>query len=348
MYMKRIFSLIIFGFITVAFAFSQADLQPVAVVRLTKSEPITVKQYRTEVDRVEKQTGRALTSSERRQVLDLMINERLAMQAAERDRITVTDNEINQQIQQLRSNMAQSLGRQPTDAEFSQAVRNETGLELPGFREQLRKQLVIQKYIMEKKKDFFGTIKDPTDEEVNNSYVLIKSQLVRPETVRFSMIQIPFTDNTSKIKAKEIADRLVRDIGTNAAKFDEALLKGQVPNAEYQAGDGGYLPRNLQAQQLVGNDFMNLAFSLKQGEVSRMIESARSYQMIKITETYLQKNLELDDIIDLPTRITVREYIKSSIMGERQQAAIEQATQEIVTELRTGTPYQIFEANLNL
>ena len=346
--MKRILSILIFGIFIAVFAFGQADLQPVAIVRLTKSEPITVKQYRTELERVEKQTGRPLTANERRQVLDLMINERLAVQAAERDRITVTDNEINQQIQELRNSMTQSLGRQPTEAEFAQAVRNETGLELPAFREQLRKQLIIQKYIMEKKRDSFSNIKVPSEQEINDSYLLAKSQLVRPETVRFSMIQIPFTDNASKLKAKEIADRLVREIGSSAAKFDEALLKGQVANAEYQAGDGGYLPRNLQAQQLVGTEFINTAFSLKQGEVSRLLEGQRGYQMIKITETYVQKNLELDDIFQLGTRITVREYIGNSILQERQQAAIEIATQEIVAELRTGTPYQIIEANLNL
>jgi len=348
MNMKRIINLLIFTIVIASFGFAQADLQPVAIVRLTRSEPITVKQFRTQVERVESQTGRPLTSAEKRQVLDLMFNEKLAMQAAERDRITVTENEINQQIQQLRNSMTQSLGRAPTEAEFAMAVRNETGYDLPAFREELRKQLTIQKYIMEKKKDSFANIKEPTEEEIRNSYVFARSQLVRPDTVRFSMIQVPFTDAVSKIKAKEIADRLAREIGNNPSKFDEAILRGQVANAEYLAGDGGYLPRNLEAVQVVGTEFINTAFALKQGEVSRFMEGQRGFQMIKITETYTQKNLELDDIFQLGTRMTVREYIGSSILQERQQAAIEVATQEIVAELRTGNPYQILEANLNL
>ncbi|MCL2479508.1 MAG: peptidyl-prolyl cis-trans isomerase [Treponema sp.] len=346
--MKKILYLVIFTFVISGLAFSQADLQPVAVVNLTKSEPITVKQFRTEVDRMAKQAGRALTATEQRQVLDVMINEKLAMQAAEQDKITVSDSEVNQQLQALRNNLAQSLGRNPTDAEFSQAVMNDTGLDLPAFRDQLKKQITMQKYIMDKKKDLLTNIPDPTDQEVTDAYNLYKSQFVRPDTVRFSMIQIPFTDDASKAKAKVIADRLSQTIGTDPAKFDDALLKGQVPNAEYQAGDAGYLPRNPQAVQMVGADFINMAFSLKQGEVSKMIESARSYQMIKITEAYTQKTLELDDIFDLASRTTVRDYIKSSLLGQRQQAAIDQASQEIVTELRTGNPFQIIEANLNL
>jgi parvulin-like peptidyl-prolyl isomerase len=269
------------------------------------------------------------------------------MQASERDKITVSDNDVNTQLTQLKNNMAQSLGRQPTDAEFGQAIRNETGLDLPAFREQLKKQLLIQKYLVEKKKDTISSLKVPTEDEIRNAYNLSKSQMVRPETVRFSMIQVAFTDAASKTKAKEIADRLAREIGTNTARFDENLAKGQTPTAEFQSGDGGYLPRNAQAQQVVGADFMNTAFNLKQGEVSKVIEGGRGYQIIKITETYEQKNLELDDIFQLGTKMTVRDYIGNSILQEREQAAIEKATQELVTELRAGNPYQIMEANIN-
>ena len=348
MYMKRIISLVLLSFVIVTFGFTQQlDLQPVAIVRLTTSEPITVKQLRTEVERVESQSGRPLNAAERRQVLDLMINERLALQAAARDRVAVTDNEVNQQLQMLRESMVQTLGRQPTDAEFAQAVRNETGLDLPAFREQLRKQLTIQKYLIEKNQANFAAIAEPTEQEIYNAYVLIRSQLVRPDTVRFSMIHVPFTDTASRTRARTLAEQISRDIGSNPSKFDEYVLRGQVQNAEYQAGDGGYLPRNLQAQQIFGNDFMTTAFSLRQGEVSRLMENPFGFQIIKITETYEQKNLELSDIYQLGTRMTVRDFIGGTILQERQEAAIERATQDLVDELRAGTPYQIIEANLN-
>ncbi|MDR2535922.1 MAG: SurA N-terminal domain-containing protein, partial [Treponema sp.] len=251
--MKRFISMMLIGMVAAVLGFGQTDLQPVAIVRLSKSEPITVKQFRTEVERMEKQAGRSLTADERRQVLDVMINERLAIQAAERDKITVSENEINQQIQQLRSSLVQQLGRQPTDPEFAAAVRNETGLEVPVFREQLRKQLITQKYLMFKKDSLLKSIKTPTDLDIQNAYNLYKAQFVRPESVRFSMIQVPFgTDTGAKTKARELAERLIREIGANPAKFDETMIKGQGPNAGYQGGDGGYLPRNAQAQQVVG------------------------------------------------------------------------------------------------
>jgi parvulin-like peptidyl-prolyl isomerase len=329
-------------------AFAQSDLQPAAIVNLTKSEPITVKQLRTEVDRMEKGSGRPLNAEERRQVLDVMINEKLALQAAERDKVTISENELNQQFQQLRTGMVQAIGRQPTDAEFATAVRNQTGLEVPAFREQLRRQLVIQKYLLSQKQNILESVEVPSENDIKDAYNLARSQFVRPDTVRFSMIQINYgSDAAAKTKAKELADKLSREIGASPAKFDEVALRGQAPNSGYQAGDGGYLPRNPEAQQIVGADFINTAFNLKQGEVSKLMEGSRGYQIIKITETYEMKNLDMDDIFQLGTRVTVRDYIGNTMLQQRQQEILAQASQELVTELRAGKTFQVFEKNLS-
>ncbi|MCL2128119.1 MAG: SurA N-terminal domain-containing protein, partial [Treponema sp.] len=172
--MKRLLFFILLSSFFAALAFAQADLQPAAIVNLTKSEPITVKQFRTEVERMEKSTRRTLNDKERRDVLDVMINERLAIQAAEKDKITISENEITQQINQLKTQMVQAIGRQPTDAEFATAIKNETGLELPAFRDQVRRQLVVQKYLMSKKQSTIENIKIPSEDEISNTYGLTK------------------------------------------------------------------------------------------------------------------------------------------------------------------------------
>ena len=345
--MKRISLFILFSCLLAAWGFAQADLQPAAIVNLIRSEPITVKQFRTEVERMEKNAQQTLSKDDRLRILDVMINERLVIQAAERDKVTVADNELNPQINQLRTQMAQTIGRQPTDAEFATAIRNETGLELAAFRDQMRRQLIIQKYLSVKKKDVLESHKEPTEAEIVSMFNLTKSQFVRPDTVRFSMIQVDYgVDAAAKTKARDLANRLVREIGSNPTKFDEVVLRGQAPNSGYKAGDGGYLPRNLDAARIVGQEFMNTAFSIKQGEVSKLMEGAMGYQVIKITETYTQKNLDLDDIFQLGTNMTVRNYIRTIMAQEQQNEIIAKATQELVTELRTGKTFQIFDRNL--
>jgi peptidyl-prolyl cis-trans isomerase D len=203
---------------------------------------------------------------------------------------------------------------------------------------------------MSKKQSVFENIKVPTDSEIVSTYNLTKSQIVRPDTVRFSMIQVAYgVDAAAKTKARELADRLQREIGSSPSKFDELVLRGQVPNSEYQAGDGGYLPRNMEAAQFVGQEFITAAFSLKQGEVSKVIVGQIGYQIIKVTETYAQKNLELTDIFQLGSRVTVRDYIGNALLQERQMEALTRATEELVKELRAGRtpPFQIFERYLN-
>jgi parvulin-like peptidyl-prolyl isomerase len=343
--MKRFLPFVLFGFALVASLSAQMDLQPAAIVRLTKSEPITVKQLRSEVERMETQTRRKLGPAERRQILDVMINERLAIQAAERDKITVTENELNQQIQQLRDQLRQSLGHAPTDDEFARAIRDETGLELNVFRDQMRRQAIIQRYLVSKKQDILQSVKTPTEAEVVDFYNNNKTQFVRPDTVRISMILVPFGQD--KTKAKALADRLIREIGSSASKFDEAVLKSQAPGSGYQGGDAGYLPRNEQAQQRVGTELLRTAFSLKQGEVSPLVESPQGYNILKVTETLEMKALGLDDMVQPGAGMTVKKYIENYLSQQRQQEVLAKAQQELVTELRTGNPFQIFEANLN-
>jgi len=222
--MKRYTILFLLMGLTAVTAFAQIDLQSVAIVRLTRSEPITVRQLRTELEvlawqelaprlrrppTAEEVSRTALSSTieQRRQVLDVMINERLALQAAERDRVTVADSELNQHIQQLRQQMAQGLGRMPTDAEFATAIRNETGQELPAFRETLRRQAIVQRYMMSQKEHLFRNIPEPTEAEIVNFYNLSRADFVRPDTVRFTMIQVPFgSDAASRTRAREVAN----------------------------------------------------------------------------------------------------------------------------------------------
>jgi len=345
--MKRIIFFTVLCVLAAVSAFSQAGLQTAAIVNLIRSEPITVGQFRTEVERAEKSAGRTLTQNERLQILDALINERLVLQAAERDRIIVTDNEINQHFQELRGMLAQNIGRPPNDAEFAQAVMNEFGMDVQAYRDQARKQMIAQKYLMAKKGSQIESVKQPTEAEIAAEYSLLRRELVRPETVRFSMIQVLYgSDAASRTKARELADRLVREIGSNPSKFDEVAARHVAPNSGYMAGDAGFLPRNQEARALVGQNLMNAAFSLRQGQVSSLIEGVQGFHIIKVTENYEQKNLELDDILQLGSNLTVRNYIGQVLLNQRQQETIAKATEEIISELRTSRTFQVIESNL--
>jgi parvulin-like peptidyl-prolyl isomerase len=347
--MKQKAFLALFALFIAASGFAQSNIQnqqTVATVNLSKSEFITIGQLRTEVEKIEKGLGRTLTEQDRRDILDTMINDRLVQQAAERDKITVSDGEIEQQIQGMKSVLAQNLGRPPTDAEFAQAVRNEYNLDIPAFRTEMRRMYTAQKYLMTKKEAVFKTLKEPTEAEIKKFFEDNQTKLfTRPQTVRLSAIQIPY--GADRLKAKEQADRLARDIGTDGNKFELTTLQGKLPNSTYKSGDDIYLPRNDQAREIAGDEFVDVAFSLRQGEISKVIAGRDAYYLVRVISIYSPTVLKLDDIYQLGVPMTVHDSIGNLLAQQKQQEVLAKATQELITELRAGgKTYRIVEANI--
>jgi parvulin-like peptidyl-prolyl isomerase len=348
--MKKYMSGLCFLFLSAAFLPAQNDLKTVATVTLTKTEPITVKMLKEQVRQMESALGQTLNVEMRREVLNSMINERLALQAAERDKIVVTDGELNQQLNALRAQMAQMLGRNPTDAEFNDALRQQTGLEPAAYREQARKLLTVQKYLLAKKQDVLRSIKEPTDTEIAREYDRKSSDLVQPETLEFSAIVFPVSNDGERNKKREDANKAAREINNSPEAFDEKLQRGKAPNAGYNVAQRSILQKNSAGQQRAGQAFMDEAFMLAQGKISKVLEissgQARGFYIIKITGKYPKKFLGIDDT-HLVYGETVRVVLREAIMQERQQEVLTRAQQELVEELRKGNPYKIFEENLN-
>ncbi len=346
--MKKSIAALLIAAIVPVLSFAQADLQPAAIVKLARTEPITVKQLKAEVQKYEARAGRTLSVAERKQVLDVMINERLAMQAAERDKVLVSEAEINSRIQTLRQQLADQIKHLPTDEELSSAIKAQTGLDLADYKADLKKQMTIQNYLFTVKKDFCTSVRPVTPAEVQLRYDLEKAKLVRPDTIRFVMLFVPKGQNDAEQqKNRALAESMTKDLAANPKKFDEYVVRAQAPGAAYQAGDGGFLPKTPEAMKIVGSEFMSVAFALKLGDVSRLMENAKGFQIIKITESYLQKTLDLDDPYQLGQKASVREYLTSLMNQERQQKAVDTATTELLQELRSGNTYQVFDKNLS-
>ena len=128
--MKR-FVIALFTLLMSAAVFAQSDLQVLAVVKLNKNEPITVKQIKTRVEMYEKQRSAVLSVDDRKKVLDALIQEKLVLQAAQKAGLTLTDSAVEKMfVQQL---SAQLVGRTVTQSELEQFVKQQTNLSLDEF-----------------------------------------------------------------------------------------------------------------------------------------------------------------------------------------------------------------------
>ena len=83
--------------LSVAFgAVAQSDLQPLVVVKLNKSETITLRQLKNRVETYQKQNNiSTFTIEQKKEILDAMIDEKLVVQAAQKAGMSITDTQIS-------------------------------------------------------------------------------------------------------------------------------------------------------------------------------------------------------------------------------------------------------------
>ena len=89
------------------------------------------------------------------------------------------------------------------------------------------------------------------------------------------------------------------------------------------------------ARQGWGDDFCNTVLSMKPGEISGVLESNTGYHIVKVSVHNDGRILSLDDAISPEDTATVRDYITQVLMVRNQQAALNQALQEIIQSLRS-------------
>jgi parvulin-like peptidyl-prolyl isomerase len=363
--MKRVFLFLPFFILTGAALFAQvgADTQPVAIVRLSKSQPVSVKEFKEYVNwmSISQSTSpdpsarKTLSETERRNVLDTICNQLLACQAADQEKITVTDQEVNQALEEqlapLKAYLGQRLAREPSDADVDRELTSQTGMTRASFKEQIRRSILTNRYLQHKKQAMFQSVKTPTESEIQKFYNDLKNKnlfdggFVRPEAVRIKMIWVPLGSASAADKAKALdkANQLIRQIGKDPGKFDEAVDDSKRANSGYLGGDGPYLYKEDQIRAAMGVDFYDTVFRLKQGEVSKLLERQDGYYIVKVIETLRQKTLTLDDVYRLedPRHITVRDFIVISELQQRQLATYEKASKELVEELKKRGTIQV-------
>jgi parvulin-like peptidyl-prolyl isomerase len=353
--MKRIVSVFAMFVLLTGATFAQSDLQPIANVKLLKSEPVTIKQLKSRVEAYQKEMGRVMTLDERKKVLDSIVNERLVVQAAERDGIKVTDAEVTQNFNVM---ISQQFGKQITEVELAQVLKKETGLSLDEYmraqngmslaeyKNFLKSQLLAQRYVISKKQADLQNMVGPTDADIRSYYELYKQKFVQTDTVKMFLVVVPKTDNpTAQAKINDLRKQLV----DNPGSANELKVRSQAANSGFQAGDM-YVNKSANAAQQLGvsMDVLLKVFSMDLNEVSDVAEYAKDYQFYKIMEKFPAKILSLSDLVQPGTTVTVYEYIKSNLTSQAQQMAVNQALVDIINGLRTGDNFQILKSGADL
>ena len=350
--MKRIFLLAAALLLVTPIVFAQLIDKPVATVKLSKFEVISVKQFRKQIEDLEARTQNQLSMDDRRKLLDLLIGEMLISQAAAMDNITVGQAEIDSRIALARQTggLGLNLNRELTEQEFRQLLQ-QSGLTWEEYIEQLEKAILQQKFVMAKKRALFEKIAPPAESEIEDVYEANKTAFVAPDMVRFKHIYIDTRNLASadeKNKARTRAEEIAREL-RNGAAFDDLVVKySDDKNSRYKGGDFGYLRRDDQARrQLLGKEFFEAPFKMDVGEISGVLQSNIGFHIIRVTEKIPFRLLALDDPIPPQNNSTVREQISAQLLQQKQAEFYQKALLDLLEELKKKAEIRIFEENLS-
>ena len=328
--------------------------RPAATVKLHKLEVIGVRELRTQIELLELRTGRPVPVEQRPAILDLLIGERLFDQAAERDRVVVTDGDVETRIEQLREQEGQrlNLGRALTDAEYRRLV-GETGLSWEEYQEQLRKALIQQRYVARVRGDELRSVALPTEQDVIEFYDANKTTVfVQPDMVQFKHIFFDtrtVSEASARLAVRERAERIHRELA-NGADFD-FLVREHSDDAESRDSGGlfgTYLRRDDQATgQLLGPEFVDAPFTMDVGETSGVLRSNVGFHIIRVTDKVSARILGLDDPVNPMSDQRVRDQIRILLANSVQTQAYQSALLGTLDELRDQAEVQVFDANLS-
>ena len=207
----------------------------------------------------------------RQQILEAMIIEQLLDEKIKEKNIRVSDKEVDEQLEKIAAQQNLSLN----DIKELMEAR---GQSLDDAKQRIKKGMTYQK-LMEAQ--WAGKI-NVTEDEAKKYYDDNAKEL---EQVRASHILIkpittdPNTDpNQAKAKAKAKAEDLLKKINAGADFAELARANSDCPSAT-QGGDLGYFNRG----QMVPA-FEKVAFTLKPGQISDIVETQFGYHIIKVTD----------------------------------------------------------------
>jgi parvulin-like peptidyl-prolyl isomerase len=288
--------LILLGSFAAARAATPDDAQPVARVNgrfiLRRDFELAVQLQFS--GRSAARVGLAELRTMRVKVLERLIDGELLYQKASRREPKIRDAEVEDELKTIR-------GRFSSEEAF-QAVLEETGTSKEEFREQIRRSLVIARFV---DREIVGDI-EITEEDLRRYYDQNPTEMIRRESVPIRQILIRLRPNASeaaRIEARRKIEAILEKLNAGEEFADLARRYSEGPGAE-QGGDRGVLIRGGGAPPVLER----AAFQLGPQETSDIIESRRGFHIIKVGERRAAGPIPFDEAKEsIRARLTAME-----------------------------------------
>lgn len=196
--------------------------------------------------------GRNFEEELKQVVLDNLIVEKIILQDAEKQKITVSDKEVEEAIDQFIA----SVGGQEKLKEFLK----QNNMTEDFMEKRMKIEMIVNKY----RNHFFESI--ISEEDIKKQYDENKDAYI---SIRASHILV---------KTEEEAKDILKQIN-EGKNFDDLTSLSTEPGAAERKGDLGYFTRGMMV-----SEFEEAAFELEPGEISDVVKTDFGYHVIKLTD----------------------------------------------------------------
>jgi peptidyl-prolyl cis-trans isomerase SurA len=207
------------------------------------------------------------------QFLESAINNYVLLEKAEIDSITVSDDEVNMQMDQRIRQLTQQAG---SESALEQAFGKSIIQLRADFRENFREQMLANRVQQQKQRSI--SITRPEVEQFFNN-IPTDSLPTIPEQVSLSQIvKIPPAKDNAKQNAKDFAEQLRDSIVVHGKSIDELARRHSGDRGSAQ--NGGLLPL-MSLDELVP-EYSAAAAALQPGGISKVVETQFGFHIIQL------------------------------------------------------------------
>ena len=266
------------------------ELQPQKkLLAIVNGEPITVHAFEAKYKRFARRanikTGDPSVSTIELKMgfLNRLIETSLLLQEAEVRGLTVTENELDNEINQLKEDY-------PKDT-LSETLER-IGVRLEEWKEERKEKLLIDKLIQRE----IDSVIHVSADEISSYYKTNKDKFQQPLQVKARQIVV-----ATEEEANALRNRILK-----GEDFEEIA---QVHSLSPDAAEGGDLGTFSKGQ--MPEEFDDIVFQYREGTVSKVVQSPYGFHIFKVEKRIAPRTLTLEE---------VREEIASMIFRGRQES----------------------------
>lgn len=225
--------------------------------------------------------GKLVKEDLRDEILNIFIIERLILQDAEKNNITVSDDKVDQRIEDIKANM----GGEEELKKYQESV----GMDQDYLKMFVKKDIILEDHKADyiKKLEFKDKeIKEFFDEN-KDSLTLVKARHILLETQE---------------EGEEVLKRL-----KDGEDFKSLAIENSIDaETALQGGELGYFPKGKNAKE-----FDKVVFELDKGDISPLIEGERGYHIVEVQEVKDTFESLKDEVIHFASENKYLDYLAS-------------------------------------